>query len=297
MKISINHVGLERFLKFFYVAEILISNEEVIGLLYLADKYNVTSLRNVASQYMIIQAKSPNIKNAIDWYRIAKDFKQNDLKDICLKTIAWNAEYLINSDDWLNMDLDFLKDLLALQSTEIVVASEFSFYNAISKWLLHESETIANRRKENFKQNCMDLIPYIRFSQILDTDLYEIEKSELAENYASADLIKQQLYKAYRFRVLEELLLKTANTSSTNTGANATATNWSENGERINSNAFTNLTEFDKSNDIEFYDSWYLPRDYTELNLVDIVEIKNTLRVGIQVDVKTYKGESLNQFM
>ena len=203
---------------------------------------------------MMIKAKSPFVKNAVDWYSYAKVFKLNDLKEVCMKTIAWNTVHVLDSEEWLNVDLEFIKDLLS--DSDLVVPDEMTLYKAICKWLLCDDK----ERIQNFEANCQDLIPLIRFSQMLETDLFEVENSELGNNSVCLELIKKQLHKAYRFRVLEEIMVKQFNSLVRNL------------------------------NNQDLFESWYEPREYTELTLVDKIEIKNTLRVGIQVDVKIYRG-------
>ncbi len=197
----------------------------------------------------MIKAKSPFVRNAVDWYSYAKELRLNDLKEVCMKTIAWNIVHVLDSDEWLNVDLEFIKDLLA--ESDLVIPNEMTLYKSISKWLLNE------QRIENVEINCKVLIPLIRFSQMLETDLFEVENSQLASNNKCLEIINQQLLKAYRFRVLEELLVK----------------------------QYNSLAQLSNR-----FDDWYLPREYTELSVVDKLEIKNTLRVGIQVDVKTFRG-------
>lgn len=203
----------------------------------------------------MIKAKSPFVKNAVDWYSYAKEFKLNDLKEVCMKTIAWNTVHVLDSDEWLNVDLEFIKDLLF--DSDLVVPDEMTLYKSISRWLLfNENE----ERIINFESNCQQLIPLIRFSQMLETDLFEVENSQLASNNLCSELVKKQLHKAYRFRVLEDVMVK-----------------------QYNSMIHT-------IHNHDSFDNWYLPREYTELTVVDKIEIKNTLRVGIQVDVKIYRG-------
>ncbi|CAF0786741.1 unnamed protein product [Adineta steineri] len=72
----------EKFLKFFYTAKVTLHETSVIGLLYLADKYNVQSLRNLCAQFMMLKAKPPNVRNSINWYSIAKQFSLDDLRDV-----------------------------------------------------------------------------------------------------------------------------------------------------------------------------------------------------------------------
>ena len=107
------HVS-SRFLKFFYTAQVTLDTTNVLGLLCLADKYNVQSyvirricsslliisllfsLRNLCSQFMTMKARPPNVRNAIAWYSISKQFSLNDLGVICMHTVAWNIEYLLS---------------------------------------------------------------------------------------------------------------------------------------------------------------------------------------------------------
>jgi hypothetical protein len=210
---------------------------------------------------MMIKAKSPFVKNAVDWYSYAKEFKLNDLKEVCMKTIAWNAVHVLDSDEWLNVDLEFIKDLLI--ESDLVVPDEMTLYKSISRWLINSYN---EERMSNFEINCKELVPLIRFSQMLESDLFEVENSDLAKyNDISCELIRKQLHKAYRFRVLEDIMMK----------------------------QFNNFIKTNNNNEI--FDNWYLPREYTELTVVDKIEIKNTLRVGIQVDVKIYRGPTPKQ--
>ena len=84
-----------RFLRFFYTAEIQIASENVVGLVYLADKYNVNALRELTQQFMMHNACSPHVRNAIDWYAVAKTFGLAPLVELCVRTVSWNVEMLI----------------------------------------------------------------------------------------------------------------------------------------------------------------------------------------------------------
>jgi len=94
------------------------------------------------------------------------------------------------------------------------------------------------------------LLPLIRLPQLLVYQLYQVEQGELARRPEIQPILQPLLAKAYRFRALCP--------SQAQLG-------------------------------VSFSEEFYMPRDYMELT-VDNVRMQNTLRFGIQVDVKMYKG-------
>ncbi|CAF0900046.1 unnamed protein product [Adineta ricciae] len=238
----------EKFLKFFYTAQVTLDTTNVLGLLCLADKYNVQPLRNLCSQFMTMKAKPPNVRNAIAWYSISKQFSLNDLGVICMHTVAWNIEYLlspINQNEWYQCDVDFIRDLLS--TSNLVLSNEYCLYVSVSDWLLARSSN-------TLLQTCAhELLPLIRFSQMLPIQLHQVEQSVLYQRNDIGqiqDLLKRLLCQAYRFHALAPLRRE------------------------VHTPEFVPL-------------EWYLPRQYTEMNITDRVDIQSTLRFGIQVDVQT----------
>ena len=177
---------------------------------------------------MIIKAKPPNVRNGISWYSIAKQFSLDNLRDVCMKTVAWNIEYLLSSNnqtEWLQCDIDFIYDLLS--TSNLVISNEYRLYQSISEWLLSH---ISNSQ---FIYYTCQLLPLIRFSQMLPKQLYNIEQSLLYQKNNSEqiqNLLKHLLYQAYRFHTLAPL-----------------------------------KKEYNKPEFLPL--EWYLPREYTEMNI------------------------------
>jgi hypothetical protein len=177
---------------------------------------------------MIMKAKPPNVRNGIAWYSIAKQFSLDDLREVCMRTVAWNIEYLLsnpNPNEWIRCELDFIRDLLS--TSNLVLTNEYRLYTSISDWLLaRSSDTL-------FISYACELLPLIRFSQMLPIQLHQIEQSILYQtnNHGQIqDLLKSLLYRAYRFHTLAPLKRD------------------------INKPEFLPL-------------EWYLPREYTEMNI------------------------------
>uniref|UniRef100_A0A0L8GTJ0 BACK domain-containing protein n=1 Tax=Octopus bimaculoides TaxID=37653 RepID=A0A0L8GTJ0_OCTBM len=208
------------------------------------DKYNVASLKHLCTKYMVENTKSPKVQNALNWYSWAKALHLEDLIEQCAKTIAWNADNIIKSPEWLTMDNDFVTDLL--QSSSLVVTNEYTLYLALTHWLEHQ-ETL---KPNSYGENVQKLMSFIRFPQMLVSQLYDIENSEISKMPEYRTLMHHLISKAYRFR---------------------------------------SLCPAQKELKVSFNEPFYIPRDYKEL-MVDSVRMHNTHRFGIQVDVRTYVG-------
>jgi hypothetical protein len=218
---------------------------------------------------MIIKAKPPNVRNGIVWYSIAKQFSLDELRDVCMKTVAWNVEYLLSTNhsssstsrnhsihssssnsgtssisndsscshnnntgnqiDWIRCEFDFIRDLLS--TTSVVVSNEYRLYTSITVWLLSKSSDPLR------VVYACELLPLIRFSQMLPIQLHHIEQSTFYRSNCDAQiqqLLQRLLYQAYRFHTLAPLKRDSDRPE------------------------FLPLT-------------WYLPREYTEMNITYVL--------------------------
>mgnify|MGYP002280507522 CR=1 FL=1 len=237
----------DAFLRFMYTAEVTVTVDSAVGILCLADKYNVTSLKGLCVSYMIQNTQSPKVHNALHWYNWAKALHLENLVESCTKTIAWNIEAIIGTSEWLNMDLQFIRDIL--NNSGLVVANEFQLYNGLVAWLKYDSH------KDNLHDNASTLLPLIRFPQMLVWQLFSIEQSEMYEMSDTASVIRELVNKAYRYR---------------------------------------SLCPTQSALEVSFDGPFYKPRNYMDL-AVDSVHMQNTLRFGIQVDVRTYAGPVVSE--
>ena len=159
----------EPFLKFLYTAEVQISTDSAVGILCLADKYSVMSLKNLCTSYMVENTRSPKVRNALNWYSWAKALHMEELIDSCTKTISWNMEQLFSLPEWVQMDIDFVVDILS--NPQLVVSNEHLLYTAVEHWLLHENHVSA------LSINSKKLLPLVRFPQMMVQQLYKVIES------------------------------------------------------------------------------------------------------------------------
>lgn len=235
------------FLRFMYTAEVAVTVESAVGILCLADKYNVTSLKSLCVTYMIQNTQSPKVHNALHWYNWAKALHLEGLVESCTKTIAWNIEAILGTTEWHHMDLHFIRDIL--NNSSLVVANEFQLYNGLVSWLKCDAH------RSHLHENAQALLPLIRFPQMLVCQLYAIEQSDMFQMEETACVLKELVNKAYRYR---------------------------------------SLCPTQAALDVSFNGPFYKPRNYMDL-AVDSVHMQNTLRFGIQVDVRTYAGPVVSE--
>jgi len=182
----------DKFLRYLYAAEVSISDATAVGILCLADKYNVTSLKDLCTAYMSTNSQSPHLANALNWYPWAKLLNLSALLRRCTATISWNYGSVIVSDNWVNIDIEFILDFL--KSSELIISNEFALWEAVQTWLLHDC------RKDNLRENVSQILPLIRFPQMLVPQLFQLERSEIATNAECKDVLQQLLSRAHRFR-------------------------------------------------------------------------------------------------
>ena len=184
----------DRFLRYLYTAEVSITMSTAVGILCLADKYNVISLKELCTKYMTVNSRSPQVRNALRWYSWAKLLHLEPLLRQCYRTIAWNYMEIMESPEWGTMELEFIVDFL--QSSELIVSNEFAVWDAVRLWMTHES------RVNQLRENADRLLPLVRFPQMHVPQLYQLENTGLADGPECRDLLHKLLSRAYRFRAL-----------------------------------------------------------------------------------------------
>ncbi|XP_065210315.1 BTB/POZ domain-containing protein 17-like [Planococcus citri] len=159
------------FLRYFYTGQIRISQSTIMGILTLADKYNVKDLIALCIEYMYSHIAEAAVHGQIvTWYQYAlslahyqlsSDKRSRDtevwkdkpsviskpitsqwdlLRRACRNFIKWNFELVANTKDFGNFQSDVLSMLL--QQNDLVVSSEMALYNYVVKWLDIQYERI-----------------------------------------------------------------------------------------------------------------------------------------------------------
>ena len=168
--------------------------KKVLGLLVLADKYNIPDLKDSCSVYMRNHLVSlPDQSKAIVWYQYALACNSTHLQQTCLNYIVLNMDTVIQSADWIYLDRDNL--IMILERSDMIVESEYVLLQAVVRWLSDEA-----RSTDDMRDHLRDVLPYIRFPMILPEHLAEFEESAFEREHHQ--LFAAYMLAAYRYHAL-----------------------------------------------------------------------------------------------
>lgn len=181
------------FLRYFYSASIDMTTDKALPLMFLADKYNVQSLRNACVDYMMKHIEElPDKNKTLTWYHYSKMTGPERLRESCKNFIVSNFSVVLDAPDWPEMESEELADFIAM--SELCVESEMKLWQKVEQWIM------ADNNQEFRRENVEMILPLLRFSKMTPTELLSIESSQLNEHFA--DVLKPKLAAAYRFHSL-----------------------------------------------------------------------------------------------
>ncbi|XP_055352979.1 BTB/POZ domain-containing protein 2-like isoform X2 [Paramacrobiotus metropolitanus] len=102
--------------------------------LYAAKKYGIPVLKNACEQYL---KQNVAADNCLAWFIQARLYDEINLENACMEKIDLYAAYVLQSADFLEIDLEVLKIILC---RETVKAKEVDVCNAVTKWAKHQCE-------------------------------------------------------------------------------------------------------------------------------------------------------------
>lgn len=175
-------VVFHEFLAYMYSGRIVLTNVNVLPVVMLADKYDVSTLSKECLMYMQSHcAAYPQHIKVVSWFQYATLCSYDKLVVECANSIKHNFDSVIHSDDFVTMRLNTLESLL--HSDDLVVADEYTLYKAVERWLLRNTETLefcgvlSCRKNQQEKKLLSQLMSYIRFPLMEASELAHIESS------------------------------------------------------------------------------------------------------------------------
>ncbi|XP_077994132.1 kelch-like protein 1 [Glandiceps talaboti] len=188
----------EDFLKFMYCGQISLSVRRVLPVVILADKYDMTSLKNLCEGYMIDTiVLRRNVDGAMQWLSRAEVYGLKMLSKLCFDVIIFNLQRVIEKPEWL--DIDFATLCRVLKSTESYIADEYTLFKGVEKWitnkLLSENETDAG---EEFAE----LLPWLHFTAMTPSQIYDVENSVFGKKYKLK--LQEYVTMGYRYHALRQ---------------------------------------------------------------------------------------------
>ena len=124
-----NEESLEQFLTFLYTEECTLTADNVVAIMYLANKYNIPSLNKKCVNFLL---ENLNTANVLDILEPATRFKEKELKKQCLKLIQSNTSEVVDSRGFNDMSQTTLAILLNQDKLKI---PEVKLFQAVLKWI------------------------------------------------------------------------------------------------------------------------------------------------------------------
>jgi len=103
----------------------VLCTDNVLGLLVLADKYNIADLKSSCVEYMRHHlVGSSDDCCAVLWYQYSLACSSSDLQQSCLTYIVLNMDNVMHSAHWVCLDCDNL--VAVLRRSDIIVDNEYA---------------------------------------------------------------------------------------------------------------------------------------------------------------------------
>ena len=116
---------------YLYTCQVHLTIDSVLGLLILADKYNVVDLKESCADFMTRHLVGPSdLCRAVVWYQYALACNSISLQDACLDYIVLNADVVVHSDHWVCLDGDNL--VAILRRSDVIISSEYAILKVSS---------------------------------------------------------------------------------------------------------------------------------------------------------------------
>ena len=119
----------EEFLRFLYVDDCAITERNAIGLLYLAEKYDILALIEKCCQ--VLEA-SIDHKNVFEVLKVTRLFKERELEGKCWDFVSINTSECLNSRDFCDIDSEILVALL--KKVSCLDITDIELFKAVVKW-------------------------------------------------------------------------------------------------------------------------------------------------------------------
>ncbi|XP_063958253.1 BTB/POZ domain-containing protein 17-like isoform X1 [Lytechinus pictus] len=189
------------FLKFLYSCHIVLTIENTLPILMLADKYNVCDLRRVCIEFATnnIMPKLP-LKDVFHvWYQYATKCYHQVLITASVKALSPKADDIMSlpdwSGEWLALDRDQLVQFL--KSSHLTVRNELLVFRAVIKWI---ESPMHPERMQKMEDLLKEILPHIRFPMMTPEQLQQLENHRVVEQFPG--LFSTPLLHAYKFNAL-----------------------------------------------------------------------------------------------
>ena len=165
-----DYESLLELFRFLYTDKVNLSGNNVMQVLYLANKYIVPSLAKKCTEYL---RDNLNASNVFFILPHARKFENKDLEDRCWKVIKEQTEEAVTSDEFFKVERSVVESIMKREKLSV---TELELFKAVDRWATAEVQRQGFTPDGKTKRRILgeDIVKAIRFPLILMKDFMSV---------------------------------------------------------------------------------------------------------------------------
>ena len=156
--------------RFLYTDKVNLSGNNVMQVLYLANKYIVPSLAKKCTEYL---RDNLNASNVFFILPHARKFENKDLEDRCWEVIDEQTEEAVTSDEFVSVERSVVESVVKREALNV---TEVELFKAVDRWATRECERQGITSDGETKRRVLgeDIVNGIRFPLMEEKDFASV---------------------------------------------------------------------------------------------------------------------------
>ena len=156
--------------RFLYTDKVNLSGNNVMQVLYLANKYIVPSLAKTCTEYL---GDNLNASNVFFILPHARKFENKDLENRCWEVIDEQTEEAVTSDEFVSVERSVIESVVKREALNV---TEVELFKAVDRWATRECERQGITSDGETKRRVLgeDIVNGIRFPLIEEKDFASV---------------------------------------------------------------------------------------------------------------------------
>ena len=156
--------------RFLYTDKVNLSGNNVMQVLYLANKYIVPSLAKTCTEYL---GDNLNASNVFFILPHARKFENKDLENRCWEVIDEQTEEAVTSDEFVSVERSVIESVVKREALNV---TEVELFKAVDRWATRECERQGITSDGETKRRVLgeDIVNGIRFPLMEEKDFASV---------------------------------------------------------------------------------------------------------------------------
>ncbi|KAL9955309.1 hypothetical protein ACROYT_G036615 [Oculina patagonica] len=165
-----DYEGMFEFLRYIYTDEVCLNGNNVLQVLYLAEKYMVPCLVEECVEFL---KRNLHPSNVFCVFKHAQKYGKKDLLCHCWYLIERKTKEVLTSSDFLTIEKSLLEQLVERNSLNI---KEVELFKAVDRWAEKECERLNLKDEGSVKRQILgeQIVKNIRFPAMKQSDFMEV---------------------------------------------------------------------------------------------------------------------------